>query len=422
MPSVFFETFGCQMNVADSDALASALLARGYTKTGDAASADLVVINTCSVREHAEQRALAHIAQHAAHKKQQRKNQRIWVIGCMAQRLGDKLKRDIPGIDRVFGARGFEKFVKEIDSALGASSKTGQPEAAFGAVSAFVPVMRGCDNICAYCVVPSVRGPEISLPAALIENTVRSLVDKGAKEVTLLGQNVNSYRDGNTDFSTLLRRIHTIEGLHRIRFTTSHPKDCSEELIRAVATLPKLCKHLHLPVQSGSTRVLGLMNRRYTREQYLRLIDLIRKHIPSADITTDVMTGFPTETEQDFRETIFLFSSVRFTAAFMFGYSRRDNTPAAQMNDDVAPQVKQDRLRELIDLQTKITKEHYAAMEGKDLSVLFTGRQDTGDMLWMGQDIGCKRVLAACNDSLAGMILPLRALRSTGMTLIAERV
>jgi NAD-dependent dihydropyrimidine dehydrogenase PreA subunit len=196
---------------------------------------------------------------------------------------------------------------------------------------------------------------------------VRSLVDKGAKEVTLLGQNVNSYRDGNTDFPALLRRIHAIEGLHRIRFTTSHPKDCSEELIRTVATLPKLCKHLHLPVQSGSTRVLRLMNRRYTREQYLRLIDLIRKYIPTADITTDVMVGFPTETDADFRETVSLFASVRFTAAFMFGYSRRDNTPAAQMGDDVLPQVKQKRLRELIDLQTKITKEHYAAREGKTI-------------------------------------------------------
>jgi tRNA-2-methylthio-N6-dimethylallyladenosine synthase len=410
------------MNVADSDALAAALLARGYAKTDRAASADLIVINTCSVRERAEQRALAHIAQHAAHKKQQRKSQQIWIMGCMAQRLGDKLRHDFPGVDRVIGARGFEKFVAEIDSVLRASCQAGQLEAAPGAVSVFVPVMRGCNNHCAYCVVPSVRGPEVSLPAAFIEDTVRSLVDKGAKEVTLLGQNVNSYCDGNTDFPALLRRIHALDGLHRIRFTTSHPKDCSEELIRAMATLPKMCKHLHLPVQSGSTRVLGLMNRKYTREQYLRLIDLIRKHIPDADITTDVMVGFPTETDDDFRETISLFTSVRFTTAFMFGYSRRDNTPAAQMGDDVPPKMKQERLRELIDLQTKITKEHYAAMEGKTVSVLFTARQEAGDRLWMGQDFGCKRVLAACNDSLAGMILPLRVLRSTGMTLLSERV
>jgi tRNA-2-methylthio-N6-dimethylallyladenosine synthase len=422
MPSFFFETFGCQMNVADSDALALALLARGYAKTDSAASADLIVINTCSVREHAEQRALSHIAQHTAHKKQQRKSQQIWIMGCMAQRLGDKLRHDFPGVDRVIGARGFEKFVAEIDSALGTSCQAAPPETAPGAVSAFVPVMRGCDNHCAYCVVPSVRGPEVSLPAALIEDTVRSLVDKGAKEVTLLGQNVNSYCDGDTDFPALLERIHAIKDLHRIRFTTSHPKDCSEELIHAVAALPKMCKHLHLPVQSGSTRVLGLMNRRYTREQYLRLIDLIRKHIPDADITTDVMVGFPTETDDDFRETISLFASVRFTMAFMFGYSRRDNTPAAQMADDVPQQMKQERLKGLIDLQTKITKEHYAAMQGKTVSVLFTTRQDSGDKLWMGQDFGCKRVLAACTDSLAGMILPLRVLRSTGMTLLSERV
>ncbi|HUI91969.1 MAG TPA: tRNA (N6-isopentenyl adenosine(37)-C2)-methylthiotransferase MiaB [Chitinivibrionales bacterium] len=421
MPFVFFETFGCQMNVADSDALAAVLLERGFAKTERAADADLIVINTCSVREHAEQRALAHIAEHAAHKRQRKKNQKIWVVGCMAQRMGEKLRHDFPGVDRVIGARDFEKFVQGIDTALAAPKPAKKGAHEENAVSRFVPIMRGCDNRCAYCVVPQVRGPEVSLPALRIEDAVRSLVDKGAKEVTLLGQNVNSYHDGGTNFPGLLRRIHSIDGLERIRFTTSHPKDCSEELVRAMAELPKLCKHLHLPVQSGSSRVLGLMNRKYDRERYLRLIDMIRHHVPGIDITTDVMVGFPTEAENDFSDTVSLFKAVRFTAAFMFEYSKRDNTPAASMGDDVAQNVKQRRLRELIDLQTAITKRHYAAMEEKTVPVLFTGRQDGGEKLWMGQDFGCKRVLAACNDSLAGMILPMRVLHSTGMTLVCER-
>jgi tRNA-2-methylthio-N6-dimethylallyladenosine synthase len=419
MPSVFFDTFGCQMNVADSDALASALRIRGYDKTEHSVAADIVVVNTCSVREHAEKRALARILQLAAHKKQHNKHQQIWVIGCMAQRLGEKLKTDIPGVDLVVGARDFAQFTMEIDRTLGpCQTKT---EAEPGAVSRFVPIMRGCNNYCAYCIVPLVRGPEVSLPAGFIETSVRELVDKGVKEVTLLGQNVNSYHDGDADFPALLRRIHSIDGLKRIRFTTSHPKDCSQELVRTVSDLPKLCKHLHLPVQSGSTQVLELMNRKYTREQYLRLIDLIRSLLPQADITTDVMVGFPGESEADYRDTVSLFQTIRFTTAFMFGYSRREGTAAASMAGEVPQEVKQKRLKDLIEIQTAITRERYAAMAGEKISVLFTCRQKEGEKLWMGQDIGCKRVLAACKDSLAGMILPLRVTRTTGMTCIGER-
>jgi tRNA-2-methylthio-N6-dimethylallyladenosine synthase len=421
MPSVFFETFGCQMNVADSDALAAALAARGFTQSESPDTADLVVVNTCSVRERAEKRALARIAELAARKKRHNAHRQIWVTGCMAQRLGDSLKRDTDGIDRVIGARDVSLFVKDIDRVLGAASHGEKTEASDNRVSRFVPVMRGCDNSCAYCVVPLVRGPEVSLPAADVEAAVKSFVDKGACEVTLLGQNVNSYRDGATTFPALLRRVHAVEGLARIRFTTSHPKDCSEELIRTMAELPKVCRHVHLPVQSGCTRVLRLMNRAYTREQYLRSIDMIRRHLPNADITTDAMVGFPTETDQDFGDTLSLFEAVRFTAAFMFAYSKRDNTAAASMADDVLAEMKQERLRRLIELQTGITKRHYAAMIGKDLAVLITGRQDGRDGLWMGTDMGCKKVLATCKDFGPGMILPLRATRSTGMTLICER-
>jgi tRNA-2-methylthio-N6-dimethylallyladenosine synthase len=422
MPSFFVETFGCQMNVADSDLLKSALRLRGYEASEKSVDADLVIVNTCSVRQHAESRALAHIAQHAAHKRQGSRDQTLWVMGCMAQRLGDELSRQIKGIDRVIGARDFETFLLELDSCLTSAgpkgpSAAGNPEAV---VSRFVPVMRGCNNHCAYCVVPLVRGPEASLPAPIVEATVRSYVDKGAREITLLGQNVNSYRDSGMDFGALLRRLNRIDGLARIRFTTSHPKDLSEDLVKTIAELPKLCRHIHLPVQSGSSRVLAAMNRKYTRDDYLRLIDIIRKHMPDADITTDAMVGFPAESPQDFQDTLSLFKHVRFTTAFMFIYSPRAHTAAAAMGDDVTAQEKRTRLKELIDCQTAITKELYQAMVGKTLSVLFTVRQEGREKLWMGQDNGCKRVLAACNDSLAGMILPVRAVRSSGMTLLCE--
>jgi tRNA-2-methylthio-N6-dimethylallyladenosine synthase len=420
MPSFFFETFGCQMNVADSDLLASSLESRGYEKTDSGIDADLVVVNTCSVREHAETRALAHIAQYAAHKRQARKRQAIWVIGCMAQRLGDSIREKISGVDKVIGARNLETFLRKLDEHLAAVSPSPPQEKRLPDISRFVPIMRGCDNFCAYCVVPHVRGPEVSIPVATLEETIRSYVDKGAREITLLGQNVNSYRDDATDFASLLRRLHGIEGLVRIRFTTSHPKDLSEELVRTIADLPKLCRHVHLPVQSGSSRILERMNRRYTREGYLRLIDMIRKRLPDADITTDAMVGFPGENSQDFCDTLSLFTQVSFTTAFMFIYSKRDNTAAAAMDDDVPAEEKKHRLKQLIDCQTAITRELYQDAVGRDLSVLFTMRQDARDKQWMGQDNGCKRVLVACDESLAGMILPVRVIRSSGMTLLCE--
>jgi tRNA-2-methylthio-N6-dimethylallyladenosine synthase len=422
MPSVFFETFGCQMNVADSDMLAHALAARGYYRAESGTEADLVVINTCSVRERAEIRAKARIAEYARHKKKNKHNQQLWVVGCMAQRLGKALITEIPGVDRVVGAKDIMTFVSDIDAVLNVSPPARTADAEAAQVSVFVPIMRGCNNFCSYCVVPYVRGEEQSIPAAQLENTVRELIDKGVKEITLLGQNVNSYSDGVCDFAELLGKMHCLARLERIRFTTSHPKDCTLKLVRTMAGLPKVCNHIHLPVQSGSSRILGLMNRNYTREAYLERIEVIKQEVPGVDITTDAMVGFPSETEDDFQETLSLFESVRFTTAFMFAYSKRDGTAAAGMIDDVAMNKKKERLAALINVQTKITKEHYASMVGKELDVLFTERQRGRENLWMGQDNGCKRVLLACDDAIAGTILHVRANRSSGMTLICERI
>jgi len=422
MPSVYFETFGCQMNVADSDMLAQALFAKGYYSASTSSDADLIVVNTCSVRERAEIRAKARIKEYVNHRRKSHAAQEIWVVGCMAQRLGQSLRNEIPGIDQVIGSKDIVPFAQEMDGILLAGASDTGGEKFRGKLNAFVPIMRGCNNLCSYCIVPLVRGEEQSIPAISIENTVRSLVDTGLKEVTLLGQNVNSYHDGSTDLAGLLEKIQAIPGLARIRFTTSHPKDCTDALLQTIGRYPKLCKHIHLPVQSGSTRILEKMNRKYTRETYLQRIDAIRRILPNADITTDVMTGFPTESDEDFSDTVSLFKKVHFTAAFMFAYSKRDGTVAAALNDDVPVDIKKERLARLIDLQTAITKDHYSSMVRKDLEVLFLERQRGGEKLWTGQDNGCKRSVLSCNENIAGMILRVRALHSSGMTLITERI
>ena len=359
------------------------------------------------------------IGQYARHKIKRKLNQQIWVIGCMAQRLGKALIEEIKGVDRVVGAKDIVSFVNDIDGVI-SLPKTQEHDRS--PISAFVPIMRGCNNFCSYCIVPYVRGEEQSVGVGQIIKSVRDLVDGGAKEITFLGQNVNSYRDGAVDFPDLLEKVHALEGLKRIRFTTSHPKDCTRKLVRAVATLPKLCKHLHLPVQSGSTRILGRMNRKYTRETYLDLIENIKSEASGIDLTTDIMVGFPTETEEDFLQTLSLIDSVKFTTAFMFAYSKRDSTAAATMPDDVSPEMKKKRLVRLIEAQTAITKDRYGEVIGKEVSVLFTERQQGRDKMWMGQDNGCKRVLLTCEEDIAGTILNVRVGRSSGMTLIGERI
>ena len=420
MPSVYFETFGCQMNVADSSMLGQALFAKGYYPSQTSADADLLVVNTCSVRERAEVRAKARIREYISHRKQANGTQEIWVIGCMAQRLGEALKQELPGVDRVIGAQDIVSFVQDIDGFLPARTTASTSQA--NPLGVFVPIMRGCDNYCTYCIVPLVRGPESSIAADDLVQSVKQLAASGVKEVTLLGQNVNSYHDATTDFAGLLEKIQSISGIVRVRFTTSHPKDCTDGLLQSMARYPKLCKHVHLPVQSGSNRILDLMHRRYTRESYLGRIEAIRRLMPDADITTDAMVGFPSESESDFNDTLSLFKEVRFTAAFMFAYSRREGTAAAEMADDVPPAIKKERLSKLISLQTDITKEQYAAMVGKALEVLFVEQQRGGERLWIGQDGGCKRAVLACKENIAGMILKVRVVRSSGMTLITERI
>ncbi|HEX3020647.1 MAG TPA: tRNA (N6-isopentenyl adenosine(37)-C2)-methylthiotransferase MiaB [Chitinispirillaceae bacterium] len=419
MPSFFFQTFGCQMNVADSEDLRRLLISRGFVDNQQVHNADLIVVNTCSVRENAEQKAKARINEFARLKK---KGASLWVTGCMAQRLGESLKNEIPGVDVVIGAKkldSMEEFLNKYfppvtDQLTGVCDKS--------EVSEFIAVMRGCNNYCAYCIVPYVRGDEKSIPAQTIEKAIIGRVSEGIKEINLLGQNVNSYNDGGTDFADLLERISCIEGLERIRFTTSHPKDCSEKLIKTIAEIPKLCKHIHLPFQAGSDRILGLMNRKYSSGHYRSVIEMIRSYIPDADITTDIIVGFPSEADEEFKETLKMVEEVRFTTAFMFAYSVREGTRAADMADNIPRGVKLERLKELIELQTGITRKIYEDCIGKELEILVSGRQGKKDKLWMGMDQGFKRVLLACQDAEAGMIFKVRAIKSSGMTLICERI
>jgi tRNA-2-methylthio-N6-dimethylallyladenosine synthase len=420
MPTVFFQTFGCQMNVSDSDELLRALAMRGYLPVADADAADLIIVNTCSVRERAEERALARITEFAAKKRSRsRKNTKLWVIGCMAERLGESLKTQIRGINAVIGARELENPEAVVQKYCGSSTDEKSPIAR--GVSEFVPIMRGCNNYCTYCIVPYVRGPEQSISAADLVRAIENRVERGVKEITLLGQNVNSYDDHGVDFSELLRGIANIDGLDRIRFTTSHPKDFSEKLIIAMAEQPKVCHHIHLPVQAGSDRILSLMNRCYTREHYLSLIAMIRKHLPDADITTDLLVGFPSETEEDFAATLSLVEKVRFTSAFMFAYSVRAGTKAAQLVDDVPRAEKLGRLNRLITVQNAITRSFYDGMVGRFCEVMLYGPLEKADSGFLrAQDFGGKRVLLPCTDAKAGTILRVRIARSSGMTLIAE--
>ncbi len=417
----YMKTFGCQMNISDSEMLATLLEERGFESTDEVPEADLVVVNTCSVREKAEVKAERKIIEFAKIKK---KHSLLWVIGCMAERVGDELIERIPAISRTIGAPEIEYIEDKIDSYL-------SPLGAFAinndhtstTWSAFLPVMRGCDKFCTYCIVPHVRGREHSIAVETVLKQVREKVANGAVEVTLLGQTVNSYQDGDVDFAELLRLVSEIEGLECIRFTSPHPKDISDKVIQAVADLPKVINHIHLPVQAGSDTILKRMNRSYTRADFIERVNKIRELIPNVDITTDVMVGFPGETDADFEETMSLFREVKFTSAFMFAFSPRKGTGAANYKDQISKEVKAKRLNELVTLQTGITKNYFADMVGKEVTSLMTYFQPPKNdkpAHWLGHDNGLKRVLVNSEKELGGKMITGKVVRSTGMTLIVE--
>jgi tRNA-2-methylthio-N6-dimethylallyladenosine synthase len=388
---LFINTMGCQMNVYDSGQIQNRLAPMGYTPTEDLEQADLIIVNTCSIRDKAEQKAFSFLGRLAS-LKQSNPGLIIGMGGCVAQQEGRRVLKRMPHVDLVFGTHAIGRLPKiiqriqnlrcrvvdiDISETISENDFTTGPFPRAD-VSAFVTIMRGCDNYCTYCIVPYVRGRESSRPMDDILNEIRQLVDRGVREVTLLGQNVNSYgqKEGFGSFARLLEQVHGIEKLERIRFTTSHPKDLSTELIRSFQNLGKLCRHIHLPVQSGSDRILKRMNRRYTREQYLEKVFQLRHTCPDIAITSDIIVGFPGETAQDFEATLSLIDEVAFDGLFAFVYSDRPNAPAVRFQDKVDEAVQKQRLQRVLACQGNHTFSKNLSLVGTVQQILVDGVGD----------------------------------------------
>ncbi len=421
---LYINTIGCQMNVYDSERIAAGLTGLGYQQTSLVEQADLVIVNTCTIRAKAEQKAFSFLGRLARLKKK-KPGIILGVGGCVAQQEGEKILSRAPHMDLVFGTRAIERLpglirkieqthcrIVDVEMTKGLERLPVATDVATDSqVSAFVTIMRGCDNFCSYCVVPYVRGRETSRHPEDIITEIRQLVRSGVREVTLLGQNVNSYgkKEGLPSFAQLLEYTSTVEGLLRIRFTTSHPKDFGTALIDAFRTNEKLCDHIHLPVQSGSNRVLKRMNRKYTRQLYLDKIARLRDTCPSVAITSDMIVGFPGETRIDFDDTLELMEMAQFDGLFAFMYSDRPNVPAARFGDKVPEQEKKRRLEILFEQQEHYTRKKNRALVGSIQTVLAEGiskKQSSGPLVlkdspvqWTGRTSGNKIVNFCRNES-----------------------
>jgi len=385
---LYINTIGCQMNVYDSERIAMGLGSLHYEITPSIEKADLIIVNTCAIREKAEQKVYSFLGRLAGLKKK-KPDLIIGVGGCVAQQEGAKILERVPYLDLVFGTHAIGRLPGAIQSIVSKkyrvvdtqmSDEIKEPDIADGLydegkVTRFVTIMQGCDNFCTYCVVPYVRGRETSRNPENVIKEIRSFVESGVKEVTLLGQNVNSYgmKEGLCTFPQLLRRINDMDGLLRIRFTTSHPKDLSEDLIHAFKDLNKLCHHIHLPIQSGSNRILKRMNRKYTREIYLEKVDQLRNTCPGIAITSDIIVGFPGETTSDFQKTLDLIGTVEFDGLFAFKYSDRPNASAVRFENKVIEDEKKERLKVVLDLQDQFTVRKNNTLKDSIQSVLVEG-------------------------------------------------
>ncbi|MCQ2226716.1 MAG: tRNA (N6-isopentenyl adenosine(37)-C2)-methylthiotransferase MiaB [Bacteroidales bacterium] len=435
--SLFIETYGCQMNVADSEVVASVMQTIGYELTDDMANADAILINTCSVRDNAEQRVLGRLTEIAAQKRQRKLI--VGIIGCMAERTKEKLFE--AGADIVAGPDSYLELPHLVaqaeagEKAINVNLSTTETYAnilpqriGHGSVSGFVSIMRGCNNFCTYCIVPYTRGRERSREIRSIISEIGDLQNKGYKEVTLLGQNVNSYRyceDGQEPvaFPQLLEKVADAFPTMRIRFTTSHPKDMTDETLEVIATHPNICRHIHLPMQSGSTRILKVMNRKYTREWYMGRIEAIRRIIPDCGISTDVFCGFHSETDEDHNDTLSLMKWAAFDSAFMFRYSERPGTYASQhLPDDVADEVKGQRLKEIIELQNQLSAESNRRDIGKRFEVLVEGYSKKSRTDLMGRTSQNKAVVFPANGHRKGDFVMVEITEATQATLIGKEV
>jgi len=429
MPRIYIETYGCQMNVSDSELMLGVLSREGYVRTDDPAVADVMLVNTCAVRDHAEQRVLGRMGELKRHK---RPGDVLGVVGCMAQRLGPTLLERVPQVDLVIGPDGYRGLPELIARARGGERTA---EIAFKAwehyedvppvrgdrFSAFVTVQRGCDYRCTFCIVPMTRGPERSRKLADVVSEVTRLADSGTTEVTLLGQTVNSYHDGESDFADLLRAVGAVPGIRRVRFTSPYPTDFTPRVLDAMAATPTVCEHVHLPAQSGSSRVLKRMLRRYDRGRFLEVVAALRRAVPGIALTTDIIVGFPGETEDEFQETLSLVAAVAFDDAYTFKYSVREGTPAVRLKDHVAADVQAERLERLIALVRAGARRKNIGLVGTTHEVLVEGRAKRGGML-QARTRTNKVALVDGPDEWMGTYQRVRFTGTTGSTFTAAVV
>ncbi|ELC8350333.1 TPA: tRNA (N6-isopentenyl adenosine(37)-C2)-methylthiotransferase MiaB [Clostridium perfringens] len=431
-------TYGCQMNEEDSEKLSGMLKSQGYERTENKEEASIIIFNTCCVRENAENKVFGNLGQLKQLKKKN-PNLVIAICGCMMQQVGmaDKVLKTFPYVDIIFGTHNAHKFPEYLHRVLqeGVQVKEilnkeegiveGLPIDRKSDVKAFVTIMYGCNNFCTYCIVPYVRGRERSRKSEDIIKEIEKLVSQGYKEITLLGQNVNSYGKGleeDIDFAGLLRKVNEVKGLERVRFMTSHPKDLSDDVIMAIKECDKLCEQVHLPVQSGSSRILKEMNRHYDREYYLDLVKKIKSEIPDVTLTTDIIIGFPGETEEDFLDTLSLCEEVGYDSAFTFIYSRRNHTPADKMENQIPDDIKHDRFNRLVEAINKKVVIKNKEYEGKVVEVLVEGPSKNDETKLTGRTRNGKLVNFAGDEKLVGELVNLKIVRAQPFSLIGEIV
>jgi tRNA-2-methylthio-N6-dimethylallyladenosine synthase len=451
---LYLETYGCQMNVYDSELVASIMIDMDYELVDNYETADAIFLNTCAIRENAEQRVWGQLTRFKK-LKEQKPELIIGVLGCMAKHLEEEIHEKRPYVNVVLGPDSYKKLpelirpvstknssiplLQEIQNEFSLSeyrdfkfqidtrlSRTEVYEdiapVRFTQFTAWIAVMRGCDNFCTFCVVPYTRGRERSRSVESVVEEAKKAVNQGYSEICLLGQNVNSYRDKGRDFAVLMEKVSDIHGVKRIRFTSPHPKDFPETLLHLIAERDNICKHIHMPVQSGSDRILDLMNRTYTRDEYFRLIDVTRKIIPDVALTTDVITGFPTETDRDHEDTVDLFRRVQFDAAYTFKYSPRIGTKAYAMTDDVSEEIKSARLQEIMELQRQIGEKKVLCEIGTIRDVLVEDVSRKSEQHFFAKTGKSQTVIIPRGDYKRGDYVKVRITRTEGQTLFGELV
>ena len=435
IPGYYIQTLGCQQNEADSERIAGLCELMGYVSVEDPAKAKLIFVNTCAIREHAEIRAISFIGEYK-HIKDRDPSVIIGVGGCMVTQghRSDKLKHSTPYVNFVFDTGAIFMIPELVYNALRGGKREfissddfriaeNIPSVRKVAHSAWLSIMYGCNNFCSYCIVPYVRGRERSRKPEVILKEARELIESGAKDITLLGQNVNSYgkdSDIDIDFPDLIKMICRIDGDFRLRFMTSHPKDASDKLIEVMATEDKMAKHFHLPVQSGSDRILKAMNRHYNTERYMSVVDSLKKSVPDVTITSDIIVAFPGETEEDFNDTLDLIKEVRFDAVFSFIYSPRIGTPAAKMEPHVSKEVSRDRMSRLLEVSSGISLERNKRFVGRTLKVLAEGRSKNDASYLTGRADSPRPIHFMANDSVIGSFLDLKITEAETFSMYAE--